>query len=199
MEKLRKWLGRSEPPALIPPDPVKPDDFSLVRGTLAGRRDDYGVLVERHQKALYRFVLQQLGDRHAADEVVQMTFVRAYANLSRFRGEASFKTWLHRVALNLCRDRGRAERRRAEIPIEDAPKRALRTEPSLEDVVLGGSLERRITALPDRQRSVLSLRIWSDLSFQEIGRVTGTSENSAKVSYHHAIRRLRQWLEEGIS
>lgn len=197
MGKLDAWPRRSDTTSTR--EQTEPDDFSLVRGTLAGRQDDYGVLVERHQKALYRFIQLQLGDHHAADEIVQMTFVQAYTHLDRFRGEASFKTWLHRVALNLCCDRGRVERRRAEIPADEVLERAPRTEPSLEDVILGGSLERRIAALPDRQRSALNLRIWSDLSFKEIGRLMETSENSAKVNYHHAIRRLRQWLREEVS
>ena len=169
------------------------DDSTLVRGTLAGRRDDFATLVERHQKPLYRFVLQHTRDAHAADEIVQMTFVQAYTHLADFREQASFKTWLHRVALNLCHDRGRAERRRSDVPVEDAID-AGAVEPRLEDVVLGATLERRIAALPDRQRTVLNLRLWGDLSFKEISRLLGTTENSAKVNYHHAIRRLREWL-----
>jgi RNA polymerase sigma-70 factor (ECF subfamily) len=190
MEKLEARRSGKDP---IQVDPNTPDDSALVHGTLAGRREDFGLLVERHQKPLYRFVLQHTRDAHAADEIVQMTFVQAYTHLDRFREEASFKTWLHRVALNLCHDRSRAERRRSDVPVEQALD-ATQTQPRLEDVVLGASLERRIAALPDRQRTVLNLRLWGDLSFKEISRVLGTSENSAKVNYHHAIRRLRQWL-----
>jgi len=190
MEKLEARRSGKDP---IPTDPGAPDDSALVRGTLAGRREDFTVLVERHQKPLYRFVLQHTRDAHAADEIVQMSFVQAYTHLDRFRQEASFKTWLHRVALNLCHDRARAERRRSDVSVDQALE-STDTRPRLEDVVLGASLERRIASLPDRQRTVLNLRLWGDLSFKDISRVLGTSENSAKVNYHHAIRRLRQWL-----
>lgn len=179
--------------------PAGEDDLALIRSTLRGHKEDYGVLVERHQRALYRFALQQVGDPHAADEIVQMSFVQAYTHLARFRGESSFKTWLHRVALNLCRDRARSDRRRVDVPVEEVLDRTAHSEPSLEDVVLGGSLERKLGELPDKQRSVLNLRIWSDLSFKEIAKLMGSSENSAKVNYHHAIRRLRQWLVEDIT
>jgi RNA polymerase sigma-70 factor, ECF subfamily len=171
-------------------------DLDLVRGTLEGRREDFVVLVERHQRALQRFVEQQLGDRAAADEIVQMTFVQAYTRLASFRAQASFKTWLYSVAMNLCRDRARSEKRRAAVPIEDALEMIPATQPSLEEVVVGATVQRRVAALPDRQRSVLSLRIWGDLSFRDIGSLLGISENSAKVSYHHAIRRLKHWLVE---
>lgn len=189
----------SSRPIAAPLEAAAADDGSLVRATLDGRRESYGLLVERYQRMLHRFVLQQTGDPHAADEIVQTTFVQAYANLARFRAESSFKTWLHRIALNLCYDRGRREKRRAEVSAEEALEAKAWSQPSLEELVLGGTIERRVGDLPERQRAVLNLRIWSDLPFKEIGRLLGTSENSAKVNYHHAIRRLRNWLREDPS
>jgi RNA polymerase sigma-70 factor, ECF subfamily len=178
------------------PDRDGRDDLDLVQGTLGGRREDFVVLVERHQRSLQRFVEQQVGDRAAADEIVQMTFVQAYTRLASFRAQASFKTWLYSVAMNLCRDRARSEKRRSSVPVEDALEMVPSTQPTLEEVVVGATVQRRVAALPDRQRSVLSLRIWGDLSFRDIGALLGISENSAKVSYHHAIRRLKHWLVE---
>ncbi len=189
------WVCGSE--AHTMEEPATEDDWALVRGALAGRRQDFMALVERHQRSLHRFVEQRVDDRAAADDIVQMTFVQAYARLSGFRAESSFKTWIYSVALNLCRDRGRAEKRRAHVTAEEALEKQPQDGPSLEDTVLGATVERRVAALPDRQRSVLGLRIWGDLSFREIGSMLGISENSAKVGDHHGIRRLRQWLLEG--
>ena len=194
MGGLDSWLRGSE--ALEMEEPGTQNDWSLVRGTLAGRRQDFMALVEKHQRPLQRFVEQRVGDRAAADEIVQMTFVQAYTHLAGFRAESSFKTWIFSVALNLCRDRARAEKRRANVTAEEVLEKEPHAGPSLEETVLSGTVERRVAALPDRQRSVLGLRIWGDLSFREIGRMLGISENSAKVSYHHAIHRLRQWLGE---
>jgi RNA polymerase sigma-70 factor (ECF subfamily) len=178
-------------------DPATQDDWSLVRGALAGRREDFMALVERHQRSLQRFVEHRVDDRASADDIVQMTFVQAYTRLDTFRAESSFKTWIYTVALNLCRDRARFEKRRANITAEEALEREPHAAATLEETILGATVERRVAALPDRQRSVLGLRIWGDLSFREIGAMLGISENSAKVSYHHAIRRLREWLGEG--
>ena len=177
-------------------EPVTQDDWSLVRGALAGRRQDFMALVERHQRPLQRFVEHRVDERSAADDIVQMTFVQAYTRLETFRAESSFKTWIFSVALNLCRDRARFEKRRANVSVDDVLEREPSAAPSLEETILGATVERRVAALPDRQRSVLGLRIWGDLSFREIGSMLGITENSAKVSYHHAIRRLRQWLVE---
>jgi len=195
MGKLAAWLGKLDGRKVR--DPGTSEDLDLVRGTLAGRPQDFAKLVEKHQRGLQRFVELRIGDRAAADEIVQMAFVQAYTRLADFRAEATFKTWVYGVALNLCRDRARAERRRATTTVEEAIDATATQAPRLEDVVLGATVERRVSALPERQRSVLALRIWSDLPFEEIGSLLGISQNSAKVTYHHAIRRLRQWLVEG--
>ena len=162
------WLRRCE--ALEMDEPATQNEWSLVRGALAGRRQDFMALVEAHQRALHRFVEQRVGDRAAADEIVQTTFVQAYTHLAGFRAESSFKTWIFAVALNLCRDRARAEKRRADVSAEEALEKQPHPGPSLEETVLGGTVERRLAALPDRQRSVLGLRIWSDPSFREIAK-----------------------------
>ena len=84
------------------------EDRALIEGTLAGRQQDFEVLVERYQEMVYAFVYRYLRDADGADDVVQSTFVQAYTHLHQFRGTASFKTWLHQIALNQCRSRSRS-------------------------------------------------------------------------------------------
>lgn len=171
------------------------DDAELIRGALAGREEHFEVLVERHQRALFAFVCRYLGDEDAADEVVQAAFVQAYTHLASFRGESSFKTWLHQIALNHCRALHRAGQRRREVPLDEVD------EASLADPA-GGSesgdsrarIEALVARLPPRQRAVVALRLFADLPFREVARAEGITENTAKVNYHHAITRLRKWL-----
>ncbi len=171
------------------------DDLRLIRGTLRGQREDFGVLVERYQQALYAFVLRYVGDPDGANDVVQTTFVRAYTALRTFRGDASFKTWLHQIALNECRSRNRKEQRRREVSLDDVGEPDLPAEtPDVAAAVDCGSLRPHIEQLPPRQKNVVSLRVFSDLSFKEIARIERISENAAKVSYHHAIKRLKEWM-----
>ncbi len=171
------------------------DDLRLIRGTLRGRSEDFGVLVDRYQGGLYAFVLSQLRDPAAAEDVVQVAFLRAFSRLRTFRGDASFKTWIHQIAINECRARYRDEQRRSEIAIEDVGEEALRAD----DHDPAGRIEharlhRWIDRLPPRQKSVVGLRVFSDLPFRDIARIEGISENAAKVSYHHAVKKLRGWL-----
>jgi RNA polymerase sigma-70 factor, ECF subfamily len=169
-------------------------DLELVEGTLAGRRQDFEELVERHQRMLYTVALHVLRDPAAADEAVQATFVNAYTQLTAFRRAASFRTWLYRILVNECRSAQRRARVRHEVGLDEVPESSLAAGADTADAAERAVLERHIDRLPPRQRSVLSLRIFADLPFKEIAAAEGISENAAKVSYHHAITRLRAWL-----
>jgi RNA polymerase sigma-70 factor, ECF subfamily len=171
------------------------EDAALISGTLAGHKEDFEVLVERYQRRLYAFATRVLRDPETANDVVQATFVRAYTSLKSFRGDAGFCTWLHQIALNECRNRLRAQSARKMVPLDEAPEAALaRSDAPAEGLrALVGQL---VEKLPPRQRTVLSLRLFSDLPFREIARCENISENAAKVNYHYAVKRLRQWLTE---
>ncbi len=171
------------------------DDLQLIRGTLRGRREDFGVLVERYQKPLYAFVFRYLGDRDAADDVVQTSFERAYRALRMFRGDAGFKTWLHQIALNECRSRDRKQKRLREVALDEVGEAGLPADsPDMVAAVDRNRLSPFVDRLPPRQKSVLTLRVFGDLAFKEIARIEGISEGNAKVNYHHAVKRLKEWM-----
>jgi RNA polymerase sigma-70 factor, ECF subfamily len=174
------------------------DDAQLVAGAIAGRQECFETLVERHQRPVHGLVYRWLGDRAVADEVVQATFVQAYMHLVDFRGDAPFRSWLYGIALNQARTLQRDRRRERTIPIDDVPEGDL---PQVEGASEGGRLRDRlagcIARLPPRQRTVVTLRVVGDLPFKEIAKLEGISENSAKVSYHHAVTRLRKWMVRG--
>jgi RNA polymerase sigma-70 factor (ECF subfamily) len=183
----------------VQPAPAE-DDATLIRGTLAGRRADFDVLVERYQTMLYAFIFRFVHDHEQTADIVQTTFLQAYSHLAQFSGRSSFKTWVHQIALNQCRQLHRSEHHRQHVSLDETHEANL-VAPHTADGTPGlrGLLERLIARLPLRQREVLTMRIFSDLPFKEIARVQGTTENSAKVNYHHAIVRLRRWLREGES
>jgi RNA polymerase sigma-70 factor (ECF subfamily) len=172
------------------------DDATLIARALAGAADAFEALVERHQRRVYALGLRVLRDHDQADEATQRTFVRAWERLATFRGEASFATWLHHIAMNECREILRATRHR--VPLDDLPEPVLATGDDLPAPV-GRKLGALVAALPARQRSVLSLRVFGELPFADIARAEGITENAAKVSFHHAVRRLQAWLGRGGS
>ena len=171
------------------------DDAILIRGTLAGRREDFDVLVERYQKPLYAFAYRFVHDPDRAADIVQTTFLQAYTHLGQFAGHSSFKTWLHQIALNEIRRAHRRSRGEQLVPLDDVAEPATTADEGIGST-WKHTLERLIARLPLRQRTVVVLRVFSDLAFKEIARMEGMSENSAKVNYHHAINKLREWMRE---
>jgi RNA polymerase sigma-70 factor, ECF subfamily len=181
-------------------DPT-PADAELVRRAREGDREALGFLVSRHQGVVIRFLTGILNDEDAALDVAQETFLKALRSLDGFRGDASFRTWLLAIGRNEARGFLRRAKRSREQPLEDGPEPlsgdALPDEASEQS----GELERirsALSRLPEKQRLSVSLRLFDGLSFREIGAATDSSEGSARVNYHHGIRKLREWLDDEL-
>ena len=154
-------------------------------------------LVERHAAALARFAVSS-GERAEIDELVQDTFVRAFASIDTFRGESSFRTWLFTIERRLLIDRRRAEKQRrdrTEIQEDDAA-----TEYDALDGVVADETQRRLERAVERlsptQREVFALRVGEGLSYKEIADAVGTTEGAARVHYHNAMRAVKEFLDE---
>jgi len=137
-------------------------------------------------------------DRDAAEDVVQDAFVKALRGLDRFRGDASFRTWVLRITANEAKGALRKTGRRRESPIEAAREVATADLDPAAATALNAEAERAramLGMLPEKQRLSVSLRTEDGLSFREIGEITGSSEGAARVNYFHGIRRLRELME----
>lgn len=172
-------------------------DEGLIVRARAGDEAALDALVSAHHEAVYQVVLRVLGDPEAAADAAQDTFIRAIRALDTFRGDASFRTWLLRIAANTARSAGRKSTRRREVALEPgdgdfqsgpdpAAQAVNRTEVE--------RVERALATLPEKQRLAVSLRIHQDMSHREISHVLGSSEGAARVNYHLGIKRLKELL-----
>jgi RNA polymerase sigma-70 factor (ECF subfamily) len=132
------------------------------------------------------------------DELVQDTFVRAFASLDTFRGESSLRTWLFTIERRLLLDRKRAERRRrADVELHEAD--ALTGADPLEAMVATEAQARlrlAVERLTPTQREVFVLRVGEGLSYKEIAEAVGTTEGAARVHYHNAMRAVKEFLND---
>jgi len=169
-------------------------DGELVTRYLAGDRRAFDELVRHYQRPIYQVAYRYLRSEADAKDLTQRTFLKVYGALPRFRAEASFRTWIYRIAINLClnelRDRRRGEASDRPEVIDEATVPAPDIE-SLDDQARGAWLRRAIASLPPKQRMVLELRIYDELPFREVAELVGSTENAAKVNFHHAVKRLR--------
>ena len=172
-------------------------DRELIERWKTGDSRAATMLVGRHADALARFAVSS-GERSEIEELVQDTFVRAFASIDSFRGESSLRTWLFTIERRLMLDRRRQERRtRATVPVE--PSDAV-TEFDALDNLLAEEAESRVRkavdALSPTQREVFTLRVEQGLSYREIADIAGTTEGAARVHYHNAMRAVKEFLSD---
>lgn len=182
----------------VPDPPVSPDEDGLLDRAVAGDRDALGTLLERHQDLVYRYLLSLTGEEAEALDLAQETFLKAIRGLSRYRRDAPFRNWLLSIARNEARSGFKSARRRREQALSEGPEPESGLEGADEAVIRSSEIRRirrALERLPEKQRVSVSLRLFDGLGYREIGMATDSSEGSARVNYHHGIRRLRDELE----
>ena len=169
---------------------------ALIAAAVAGRPGAFDQIVARHQRDLYQLCYRYVGTHEDAADLTQETFVRAYRGLARFAGASALRTWLYRIATNVCLTRVSQKRPQTE-PLDARPHADDRAESAparLEREEREARLRAAVATLPAKQRAAVVLRMWHDLSHQEVAEVLGISEGAAKANVFHAIRSLRRLL-----
>lgn len=192
---MRRPDGASTP-ASTAPDLSGADDRALVQQFLAGRREAFDLIVERHQRNVYLLCFRFIGNHEDASDLTQDVFVRAFKGLRHFKGDSALGTWLYRVSVNVCLNRV-AVKRPVAAPLDAAPREDPRAIDPLHAVVQGERADvvrRAIARLPPKQRATVMLRVYQELSHEEIARVLGTSVGAVKANFFHALGNLRRML-----
>ena len=172
-------------------DPDRQDnDERLVARFLQGDESAFDSLVVRHRQGVYRLAYRLLGGHEEADDVAQEAFLRAYRSLRGFRGEATFRTCVTRIVINLALSVRR--RRTTSVPLEDAPEP--RSDANGPDTALRRQVRKAVGGLPPRQRQVLVLKVYEGMKFTEIAQAAGMSIGTAKATFFQAVRNLRARL-----
>ena len=183
-------------------------DEELVARSISGDADSFNELILRWERPIYALAYRTIGREEDARDVCQETFLRAFRALPGFRGQAKFSSWLYRIALNLCRDWVRRERRAPVVqPPEDADllELAAAAEPSepIEDLVarkdLARLVERAMEALPEEQRTAIVLKEYHGLTFQEIADLIGCPLSTVKTRLYQGLSVLRRELAKNQS
>ena len=185
-----------------------PSDEDLLVAVRGGRVDSLGLLVARWEGPLYRFVSRLVDRPEDARDVCQETFLRVLKKSDAFRDGARFSTWMYQIALNLCRDRARRQKRWGHLvvaaPQQDdgrprehaAPVRAdTHPERALEREEARSAVQRALERLPRDQREVLLLKEYEGLKFREIAEVLGIPESTVKSRMYAALDAMKVSLQ----
>jgi RNA polymerase sigma-70 factor (ECF subfamily) len=174
-------------------------DKELVELILKGERERFGVLVERYQRAIYRYLMNMGLDHDEAADVLQSAFVKAYNKLHTLRGGERFRVWMYSIAANQAKNYLR--RRVRVLPLEEPHMPVHEEDPGLpvEREQLRGLLSRALNRLPEDQRKIVVLRAFEDMPFKEVAKVCNISLSSAKTNYHRALKKMQKWLKPEAS
>ena len=180
-------------------------DEELVTRSMGGDTDSFNQLVLRWERPIYALAYRVIGREEEARDVCQDTFLRAYRALPGFKGQAKFSSWLYRIALNLCRDWIRRQRR---APVMQMPEgvdpleMAAEREPaeSIETLVarreLSAVVEEAMARLPEEQRTAIILKEYHGMTFQEIADLQGCPLSTVKTRLYQGLSVLRRELEQ---
>jgi RNA polymerase sigma-70 factor (ECF subfamily) len=184
-------------------------DESLMLRYRDGDVRAFELLVTRHRKPLFNFILRFVRDTAQAEDVTQETFLRLIKGAEAYERQAKFTTWLYTIARNLCVDASRRGKHRKaaslDAPIGDddgatlldlVPDGGAGVDRQAQSRELAVRLKAALESLPDEQREIFLLREVADLQFNEIASVVGCPENTVKSRMRYALEKLREALEE---
>lgn len=174
-------------------------EAALVDACLAGRAGAFELIVERHRRSVYQLCYRFVGNHEDASDLSQDVFLRAYRGLRSFRGHSSLGTWLYRIGVNVCLNRISASAPLAKLtePIDERQYVDTQSESPADHLLReerGARVRAAIAELPRKQRATLILRIYHEMSHQEIADVLGSSVGAVKTNFFHALSNLKKRL-----
>ncbi|SNR60206.1 MULTISPECIES: RNA polymerase sigma factor [Hymenobacter] len=165
----------------------------------ATRNVAFNQLVRKYQQKVYWHVRKMVIDHDDADDLTQDVFVKVWNHLASFRRDASLYTWIYRIATNECLSFLASKRRKFFLPLHDVGAELtakVEADASLAGDEVERTLQKAILRLPDKQRLVFNLRYYDEMPYEQMAEVTGTSVGALKASYHHAVKKIEQYVTE---
>jgi RNA polymerase sigma factor (sigma-70 family) len=159
----------------------------------------FNLLVRKYQQKIYWHIRKMVIDHDDTDDLVQDVFIKVWNNLVKFREDSNLYTWIYRIATNECLLFLKKKRRKFFLPIADVTAELqgkLEASPYVDGNDVQIKLQKALLTLPDKQRLVFNMKYFDELPYEDIASITGTSVGSLKASYHHAVKKIENILNE---
>jgi RNA polymerase sigma-70 factor (ECF subfamily) len=154
-------------------------------------------IVKKYQEKLYWHIRRMVVDHDDANDVLQNAFIKVWKGLANFREDSQLYTWLYRVATNECLTFLDQQKKRASVSLsedENGLSNKVKADENFDSSKLEWKLQLAIQQLPERQRLVFNLRYFDEMPYEEMSRILETSEGALKASYHHAAKKIEDFL-----
>ena len=163
------------------------------------QREAFGKIVKHYSEPLYWQIRRMVLSHEDANDLLQNTFIKAWSNLEYFRGDARLSTWLYRIALNESLNFLNKQRALNQLSLDDAESAALNkleSDPYFDGDHTQLLFEKAIQTLPEKQRIVFNLKYFQEMKYENMSDILGTSVGALKASYHHAVKKIEEFLEQ---
>ncbi len=163
------------------------------------QREAFGKIVRHYGEQLY-WQIRRMGLSHDdTNDLLQNTFIKAWSNLEYFRGDARLSTWLYRIALNETLNFLNKQRALNQLSLDDAEAATLNkleSDPYFDGTHTQLLFEQAIQTLPEKQRIVFNLKYFQEMKYEDMSDILGTSIGALKASYHHAVKKIEEFLSQ---
>jgi RNA polymerase sigma factor (sigma-70 family) len=163
----------------------------------ATKEKAFTAIVKKYQEKLYWHIRRMVVSHDDTDDVLQNMFVKVWRGLNNFREDSQLYTWLYRIATNESLTFLEQQKKRASISLGDDDSglaNQVRASENFDANKLEWKLQLAIQSLPDKQRAVFTLRYYDEMPYEEMSRVLETSEGALKASYHHAAKKVEDYI-----
>ena len=155
-------------------------------------------IITKYQEKLYWHVRRLVVDHDDANDVLQNVFIKVWKGLENFREDSQLYTWLYRIATNECLTFLEQQKKRGTISftdVEEGLSNQVKADTNFDANKLEWKLQVAIQQLPEKQRVVFNLRYYEEMPYQEMSRILDTSEGALKASYHHAAKKIEEFIK----
>jgi RNA polymerase sigma-70 factor (ECF subfamily) len=158
----------------------------------------FTAVIKKYQEKLYWHVRRMVIEHEDANDVLQNVFIRVWNALENFREDSQLYTWLYRIATNECLTYIEQQKKRSTVSlseVETGLSNKIKADSHFDANKLEWKLQLAIQQLPEKQRIVFNLRYYDEMPYEEMSRVLETSEGALKASYHHAVKKIEDYIK----
>lgn len=155
-------------------------------------------IIKKYQEKLYWHARRMVIEHEDANDVLQNVFVRVWNGLENFREDSQLYTWLYRIATNECLTYIEQQKKRSSVPLDEVESglsNKIKADSHFDANRLEWKLQLAIQQLPEKQRIVFNLRYYDEMPYEQMSRVLDTSEGALKASYHHAVKKIEDYIK----
>ena len=163
----------------------------------ATREKAFTAIIKKYQEKLYWHIRRMVVEHEDANDVLQNVFIRVWNGLENFREDSQLYTWLYRIATNECLSYLEQQKRKSALSfdeMESGLSNKIVADKYFDPNKLEWKLQLAIQQLPEKQRVVFTLRYYDEMPYEEMSRVLDTSEGALKASYHHAVKKIEDYI-----